>query len=286
MRTGFSGLLWVACLALCLTLCAALSACNQENENLLNWSKPSTDTISCDDYFAAQTQIGVLYNNVWNKNAAQTFAWSQCLEKSPANGDYGWSWVWPTKSNVIYAYPQIKIGSSPWAPAVDLTSEFPLKTSEVSSLVIAHTLEIEGSSEHNVATSMWLTNSANIGAQPNPGIIVAELMIWSYSTKHHMNPAGSHTGDIQVDGETWEVWVDKNWGDVSGANTNKWIYLTFRATHQSLQAKYDAIKFIHYAIEHELLPHNVYIADVELGTEIMSGSGLAWVKSFSVSVEK
>lgn len=263
-----------------------LFACDKESTKEEVWIKPVTQTISCDDYYSEITPNGTLYNNVWNKNAAQIFSWSQCLEKNPSNGLYGWSWAWPTnKNNVIYAYPQIKLGISPWDPKPNPYSEFPLESSLISSLVIEHELNVQSNGEHNVATSLWLTNTKDIGNTPNPSAILAELMIWSYATPNHMNPAGAHTDSFDIGGQTWEVWIDKNWSDASGANNNKWVYITFRAKKQSLKAKFDVIDFINYAIEHQIVPDVFYIADIELGTELMSGSGLLWVNKFNVMIK-
>ncbi|MFO1370788.1 MAG: hypothetical protein U1F46_17545 [Marinagarivorans sp.] len=261
-----------------------LSACKNKGAYARTWKKPETQTISCVDYFSEITPNGILYNNVWNKNAAKSFSWSQCLEKNPSTGLPGWSWTWPNTSNVIYSYPQIKLGISPWAPQPKLSSDFPLDNTSIRSLVIEHELEIQGNSEHNVATSLWLTNTKNIGENPNPGAIIAELMIWSYSTPNHMNPAGVYKGNFEAGDQTWEVWATKNWTDASGANTNTWVYITFRAKNKSLSAAFDVKKFTNFAIEQDILPKNFYISDVELGTEIMGGSGLVWVKKFSATV--
>lgn len=261
-----------------------LFACQKESASKMVWEKPDTQTINCGDYFSESTPNGILYNNVWNKNAAKNSPWSQCLEKNSATGLFGWSWVWPTRSNVIFSYPQIKLGISPWAPQPKLTSEFPLDNLSVNSLVVEHELEIQGDSEHNVATSLWLTNTKEIGENPNPGAIIAELMIWSYTTPNHTNPAGTHKGDFEAKNQTWEVWVEKNWTDASGANNNRWTYITFRAKNKNLKAKFDVIDFTNYAIEHNFLPKTFYISDVELGTEIKSGSGLVWVKQFEATV--
>jgi hypothetical protein len=264
----------------------ALIACDKESVEEVAWVKPVTQTISCDDYYSEITPNGTLYNNVWNKHAAQKLSWSQCLEKNSSSGLYGWSWVWPTKkNNAIYAYPQIKLGTSPWAPTPNLYPEFPLDHSLINSLVIEHELDIQSNGEHNVATSLWLTNTKEIGNTPNPSAILAELMIWSYATPNHMNPAGTHTESFEIGSQTWEVWVDKNWSDTSGVNNNKWVYITFRAKNPSLKAKFDLIDFIDYVVEHQILPNNFYIADIELGTEIMSGSGLLWVKQFNVTIK-
>lgn len=278
--------MYLRIVSLIFILSLPLFACRKENANEATWKKPETQTINCGDYFSENTPNGILYNNVWNKNAAKTFPWHQCLEKNSSIGLFGWSWVWPTKSNVIFSYPQIKLGISPWAPQPKLHAEFPLESTNVRSLVVEHELEIQGHSEHNIATSLWLTNTKDIGENPNPSIIIAELMIWSYTTPNHMNPAGVYKGDVEAGNQIWEVWVEKNWSDASGANNNTWTYITFRAKNKNIKGKFDVIDFTNYAIEHDFLPTTFYISDIELGTEIMSGSGLVWVKQFDVSLNK
>lgn len=120
---------------------------------------------------------------------------------------------------------------------------------------------------------------------PAPESIVAELMIWTYSTAKHFSPAGKKIEELHLDGRDWEVWLDRQWGDVSGANSNKWVYLTYRAKQHSLHTQFNAGKLLAHAVDTGLLSPDHFVADVELGNEIMSGSGVAWVKSFSVDLD-
>ncbi len=269
-----------------LVSCLTISACDKKTIDEPIWEKPDTKTINCGDFTSEEIPGGTLYNNVWNKQAVKGFQWRQCLEKSLTADLFGWSWEWPTDSNSIFAYPQIKVGISPWDPRPTANSGFPLENTSVRSLMVEHELEVQGNSEHNIAVSLWLTSTGDIGNKPNPSIIIAELMIWNFQTPNHMSPGGTHIGNVQEGDQNWEVWVDKHWGDVSGENSNKWVYITFRATNNNLKAKFDVIKFTDYAIEKNILPQEFYIADIELGTEIKSGSGLVWVKQFDVNVEK
>jgi hypothetical protein len=249
------------------------------------WSKPATTTIGCADYLSQTDGANVYNNNVWNKGAADDAHWTQCLERHPSDGSMGWSWSWPQRENVIFGYPQVKRGTSPWAPLPNVPSGLPVAHSALRSLRISHALDIVTNGDHNVATSMWLTNTSDIGNKPNPSVILAELMVWTYATPAHMKPAGSKAAEVEVDGQQWEVWVDKNWHDASGANKNHWIYLTFLAKHFSLNASFDVVKLTQYAVTQKILPPEVFYADIELGTELMSGAGLAWVKRFDVQVE-
>ncbi|WP_139309768.1 GH12 family glycosyl hydrolase domain-containing protein [Teredinibacter haidensis] len=262
-----------------LTLLFMLFSC--ENET---WIKPESNSLGCSDYLSIKSPDGTLYNNVWNKKAAKSYKWTQCLEKNPIIGGeiYGWSWDWPSSNNVIYAYPQIKLGSSPWDPKPLVDDQFPLKISELNELTISHDVLIDTNGQHNLATSMWLIDSPNEVKKLSKSSIMAELMIWTYSTPEHFNPAGKLYDTFKAGNKNWEVWVEKNWGDLSGENDNKWTYVTFRATNSDLKSSFNALELIQYAIEKDILKQEWYISDIELGTEIMSGAGIAWINSFNV----
>lgn len=249
-------------------------------------TKINTKTLGCTDYLSVTTPNGTLYNNVWNKKAAGDQNWSQCLVKKSVDDKeiYGWSWSWPIKNwpfavNHIYAYPQIKLGNSPWDPKPNTDERFPLKISALNKLNISHDIDINTNGQHNLATSMWLVDSPT---KLGKSSIMAELMIWTYSTPEHFNPAGKLYGIFKTDKNDWEVWVYKNWGDISGENDNKWTYITFRAKNSNLKNSFNALELIQYAIEKDIIKNELYISDIELGTEIMSGTGNAWVNSFNV----
>ncbi len=268
-----------------LFLAALLMLLSCENEP---WIKPKTDSLGCSDYLSITSPNGTLYNNVWNKKAANDHEWSQCIEKNIVNNSdiYGWSWSWPLKkwplsNSYIYAYPQIKLGNSPWDPQPNTDKRFPFKISALNKLNITHDIYIKTNGQHNLATTMWLIDSPN---EINQSSIVAELMIWTYSTPEHFNPAGKLYGTFKAENENWEVWVDKNWVDLSGENDNKWVNITFRGENSNLKSSFNALELIQYVVEKDILKKEWYISDIELGTEIMSGAGIAWINAFNVDL--
>lgn len=271
--------------ALTCLLVASLTGCTGQEQV---WVKPETRVLGCEDYQSIPTDIGVLYNNVWNENAAGDYNWQQCLEQKPGIDPfiYGWSWDWPRISRHIFAYPQIKLGSSPWDPLPKMDARFPIKIEQLEKMVISHDLSINAVGDYNVATSMWLTHSPNIGDKPNKSIIAAEIMFWTFETQGHMAPAGRQIGSVVQDEQEWIVWLSENWGDASGENENSWVYLTFQATNPKLVNSFDASLLLNHPLVSDLDLNRYYIADVELGTEIMQGSGLVWVNDFSVDIEE
>ncbi len=272
--------------ALILIAVFALASCGRNDSKPSSWVKPESTVLGCEDYQSIAIEYGVLYNNVWNQQADDGGNAVQCLESREVDGvvQYGWSWSWPQGKQVIYAYPQVKVGTSPWAPKPGFDDRFPAKISSLQALEIAFDAETVTDGNHNLAASMWLTNSAIQGDEPDPSLIAAEVMVWTYSTSGHFDPAGKKLSEVQIDDARWEVWVDRNWKDVSGLNENRWVYLTFRSTQNSMKASIDLLKLLTYAIKREIITAELYVSDLELGNEIMGGSGVTWIKLFDVVV--
>lgn len=249
--------------------------------------KPTIEAIDCKNYADVQTELGLMNNNVWNKDAAGDKAWQQCLVKKVEDGQdvFGWQWDWPSHKKTIFAYPQIKLGSSPWAPTPKLRKDFPLKISELQKLTVNHHLETSTNGDHNTATSLWLVDQYFVGEKAKPSIIAAEMMIWTYTTKGHFSPAGNKIDEIEIGNQRWEIWFNEHWEDQSKQNQNKWAIVTFKSTSNIIKAELDVLKMLNYALSENLLPKGLYVADLELGNEVMRGSGEAWVRNFTLEIK-
>ena len=111
------------------------------------------------------------------------------------------------------------------------------------------------------------------------------MMIWTYATKgFYADPAGSKVAEISSNGIVWEVWLNKNWHDTSGINNNHWTYLAFRALQPTLVANIDVAELLRFSLENKLIADELYIADIQLGNEVMSGTGQAWIQRFQVNI--
>ena len=263
-----------------------IAGCAPEKPTI--WTAPPMDKVDCGEYANVITELGVLNNNVWNKGAATDNRWVQCLVTKNENSQtvYGWYWDWPRGRKVIYAYPQIKRGASPWAPEPKFDDRFPLKIDTLETLNIQHHLETQTNGEHNTATSLWIVDEPYDESQPNPSIISTEIMIWTFATEGHFPPAGTKSDEISLNGIVWEDWNKKRWTDQSGVNDNTWGIVTFKSKTNILVADIDALQMLKYAIAQRLLSENLYIADIELGNEIMGDAGVSWVRQFNLQVEQ
>ncbi|MFT6992000.1 MAG: hypothetical protein ACJASL_003997 [Paraglaciecola sp.] len=242
---------------------------------------------TCEGYGSRSTAFGDLQNNIWNAHSAQGFEWTQCLAMRTldANTQYGWYWQWPEDGNKVYAQPQITLGNTPWLQHNQVKSGYPISVNQLEKLDIDYSLEILSDGELNLATTLWLTHSDTIQTEIDKSTIAAQVMIWTYaSDDFYANPAGEEVGEITISGIEWEVWWDQSWQDMSGKNDNNWVYLAFRTSQSLMNIKFDAAEMLRHAIKQKLITSDLYIADIQLGTEIMSGTGQVWLNHYQVNV--
>lgn len=241
----------------------------------------SLKLLTCEDFDAVVSGDGVVFNNVWNKQAAGELDWSQCLVREDGEGRYGWTWDWPTDPQAVFAYPQIRYGVSPWSPDPRFGDDMPVQLSAIERFSVSHKLDIEWDGNFNVATSLWLGE----GAEPKSEAIRAEVMIWTFYTPGLWPPAGKKQGTVALGGGEWEIWLNRDWYDVSGVNENRWTYLTFRNTSPSLDVEIDVAALLAYGVEQGYLDAKWYAYDLETGQEIMGGTGSTLVERFDVTIE-
>ncbi len=243
--------------------------------------------ITCDDYANIYTEMGVLNNNVWNKHDVGKASWKQCLisRKEENSVQYGWYWNWPKDKKTIYAYPQIKQGSSPWAPLPHFNESIPTKIDSLTKFKFEYQLDTTSDGAFNTATTLWLTHSAQRDNMVSPDIIAAEVMVWTQATEGHFSPAGRKIDSIEINNQQWEVWYQRNWSDQSGKNNNHWSIVTFKSVENLQFVQLDILALLRYAENYKLIQPQLFVADIELGNEIMRGEGVSWVKYFNVSIE-
>ena len=185
----------------------------------------------------------------------------------------------------MYAQPQITLGNSPWLQHDEIKPGYPIAINQLAKLDIDYSLEILTDGDLNLATTLWLTHSDTISTEIDKANIAAEVMVWTYaSDDFYANPAGEKVAQITIDGVEWEMWVDQNWHDTSGKHNNSWVYIAFRSAQPLLNIKFDAAELLRHSIENSFIPSGLYIADIQLGTEIMSGTGQVWLNHYRVDV--
>jgi hypothetical protein len=97
--------------------------------------------------------------------------------------------------------------------------------------------------------------------------------------------AGERVAQTTLQGNTFAVYVDKNHRDVTGNNTNTWTLISLLAEKPILRGPVDVGAIIDFLLKNGHLDAQSYIANLELGTDIMRGSGSTVIRDFAVTVD-
>lgn len=242
--------------------------------------------LGCADFATLEVAgLGRLTNNTWNKAAAGSFAATQCLQSRPngAGTQYGWSWNWPANGSTVYAYPEIILGWKPWDGGTSNHAQLPARINALQRFDWQYDLSVSTTGSYNVATSLWITRTGATPTGTNPQDIANEMMIWTAGSG--FPPAGAYVGTVTIGGRAFEVWYAQNWGDISGANPNQWSYLAYRATVSTFATTLDIKAILDDAVSRGYVNAAHYVSNIELGNEVMSGSGQTWINSLSVTIQ-
>lgn len=241
--------------------------------------------ISCVAEAVHPLPVGVLINNQWNRDSAGAGSWQQCLRsRTGSTGtEVGWQWAWPAADG-LYAYPEVLIGRSPWHSWASNDPRFPRTVAATQALWINHQVETASNGKQSLAAEFWLTSAPLPDNQAAPETVRAELMIWSDASPGVVATTDAPVAMVQIDGARWALYVQRDWGDASGAASNTWVLISYVAQAPSGTQRYDARKFMQDAINRGLIQPTDTIAGVEFGNEIVSGSGSTWIRQLDVQV--
>lgn len=240
--------------------------------------------LSCADSYELDTRIGRLINNVWNKQAIGAAAYRQCLKaRGRGSGrEWGWSWSWPLESRTVLAFPQVMFGWKPWNGGMPTDDRLPIAIATIKSLNLSYDVQTNADGKYILSTALWLTRTGRTASAPNPADISADINIWMVGDA--FEPAGEHVDDIAVDGLEFEVWYAAEMSDASGANANRWNHVVYRAVSPQLSESLDIDEFVADAVSRGYISREHYVSSIEIGNEVMSGSGETWISDLSLEV--
>ena len=219
----------------------------------------------------------VLLNNMWNKGAAGSAFQQEIFREELANvPTIGWRWrsPWQLISRVV-SQPQVVCGDKPWDEPQRLIADFPFQAGS-KMLSADFKINLRASGTYNMAFTMWIVSALPASKSG----ITHEIMIWN--ANGGQAPAGSRRGAVNVNGVTYDVYVEENHKDASGANANVWTYVAFVAQEPVWQGPLEMSAFLDYLIAHGLLSRNHYVTSLELGNEVCQGAGIVEIQDFSI----
>ena len=230
--------------------------------------------MSEDDASLALASGYLLSNNTWNREAARGPHEQSIF--TTAKG-FGWQWRWPASDGVV-SYPEVVYGDSPWTPQPQR------QVPELPMLVGSHgvsadyDISFEANGICNLAFEFWTVSSL----PARPSLITNEVMIWI--DNRGMTPAGAWTDVFKLDGVTYDVFLRENHGDASGKSAQTWKYVAFLARSPVLKGPLDIGAFAAFLQSHKLLVKKTYMTDVEIGNEVVTGSGRTEVRGYKVTI--
>ena len=224
-------------------------------------------TFICGDWEQESFGSYILENNVWGQGDITNY--SQCIFLVE-NGHFGWKWDWPNEGSHVKSYPEVMFGKKPWSSS-STHSSMPLQVQNVESFIVEFDLEMQASGSYNLAFEFWVTSDS----LSNETGIVREVMIWTAG--EGIMAAGNHISTPYFDGYFYKLYK---------AQFDNWIYYAFVSDEDQFEGTLHIHNFINYMSSQNHLGSGEYIANFELGNEVVHGSGQTDIKSYSVSVNQ
>jgi hypothetical protein len=238
----------------------------------------------CGDYSQIEANDYIVFNNVWGKDESPAVTdYAQCLFSQGDGPDavMGWSWRWPDSDSwQVRAYPEIMAGDTPWGDTFT-GHGFPVDIDADVSFSFDLDLLADDNGVYNFAPEVWLTTDDT----PASDEIAYEVMIWL--DYNNMTPAGTEQANRYYDplyGFPFEVWVNED-HTPGGGTDEQWTYIALRSRatiHSGTIAIHPMMD--HLRAEGIISDDVYYYAGVEVGNEIVHGTGTAVIRDFSVDV--
>lgn len=236
-------------------------------------------TSDCGNY-ALMTHGSLQFmNNVWAREKASG-PYEQCVIRRGSDGQqqFGWTWTWPGFEPLGFGFPEIIFGWKPWSEA-STDARLPIQLSALKELSVRYAVNTESTGKISLSAGVWLTSSGQVTA--NPLAIADEIAIW-LDYPEGATPSGERAGSLAVEGVDYELWHTPNHGD-RGDGTG-WDLYYLKGASRRLQGTLQLERFLQALQSKQLISPDHYVASVEFGNELMSGSGTTWVSDFDVVV--
>ncbi|MCG8588609.1 MAG: hypothetical protein MJE66_04895 [Proteobacteria bacterium] len=214
----------------------------------------------------------LLFNNVWNKGSLDDY--EQCI--ALGEDAFHWRWRWPGGDLMPEAYPEIVFGHHPWR--TDSTTEaLPRKLGDAGPLEVEYAVRLAGGGRHNLAFQLWLVDAL----PPTPAGARAEVMVWV--ANHGMTPAGEKTSVLAHADARYDLYEAQR-EHLDRGVPRSWKLVTLVSQRPQLEARLELGALLQQLVERGHLDEALWVANVDLGTEVVSGSGSADVTAYRVTV--
>ncbi|MFW2831124.1 GH12 family glycosyl hydrolase domain-containing protein [Sphingomonas sp. ID0503] len=215
-------------------------------------------------------------NNIYNPGALKQgtdFTVSSSYSPTDMTKGTTFNWSFPAttdKGATIKGYPEVIFGVPPLgankANPTDKAAVFPVQLKTLTDITLDHDVSFKGNTGgFNVAYDIWLTDKPNGGRDS----VTNEVMIWVH--KGAVAPYGKPVGTFTDNGVTYSIY-------------NKDSYTAFVADEDVPKGSINLDNFFAKMIDMGLMSSDEYLASVELGAEIVGGTGSLTINDLDISV--
>ncbi|GMF23957.1 unnamed protein product [Phytophthora lilii] len=216
----------------------------------------------CGQWDWAKSTNYIVYNNLWNKNAASSG--SQCTGVDKISGS---TIAWHTSYSWASAPTQVKS----YANAALIFTPKQIKSISTIPTKMKYSYSYSGKLVADVAYDLFTSSSAS-------GSNEYEIMIWlaAYGGAGPISSTGKAITTVTIGSNSFKLYKGPN-----GSTT----VFSFVATKTITNFSSDLQKFLSYLVKNQGLPSSQYLITVEAGTEPFTGSNAKMtVSSYSVAV--
>ena len=188
----------------------------------------------------------------------------------PNGVEFNWSFPSPSVPNFVYAYPDIKYGDgAPGGPAATQVADFTALNANYSVAISGDT------SDFSVAFDLYLTS-----APGNNSTTTDELMVQVHN--HGAQQAGNQPYTLSGGGlSNATISVNPNWDAGGTWIPAGWTFINIQNSVDALTGTINLGNIIKDLIWDGVLTGQEYINDIQLGSEIIGGSGSLTVNNLS-----
>lgn len=238
---------------------------------------PPELTLDCEIASVSTAGAYLAENNSWGRQ--NMVGWSQCMGAATnAKGGLSarWTWDWKNEGDNVKAYPEVVFGHKPGFPKSS-TPLLPRKLGALQQLVLEYDVVTEREGAGNLAIDMWLTSTPTPTAFAVPPI-THEVMIW-LEAYGPMYTGGQQVDKVRINGTLYRVYVGEKFG-------LGWRYVAFAPNSPMKTTNtMDLMPFFEYLKGKNLITVEEHLSAVNLGNEIISGSGDTRLNHFAVTVK-
>ncbi|MFH0736564.1 MAG: hypothetical protein V1773_19770 [bacterium] len=230
------------------------------------------DTVICTTNATFKLSNFAIINNCWGKDSITNFTQCVNVKKNSKGLDFGFTWQWPSNiNNNVKAYPEIVFGWKPWDNCTPTTDLLPINVNSGDTIIVSFdSIETNFNGIGNTSFDLWITSSKT----PTSSDVTREIMIWTKNYGHF--PGNNIVATVIIDDVEYDLYKN-DW---------TWTFFAFVNKYETEINSINIHKFISYLLSQNYITPYEFLASVEFGNEIVSGSGNTSVKNFKITYKQ